>query len=209
MRRFPIVTDADPGARSACGNPCFCRQVRLSDTGPAIGGDSIRLSGEGFQSGATVLFDGVVATVTGVTNTTIQTRTPAHAEGPMDVVVMNPDGRAETLKAAYTFVPTSAFSVSGSPDLVAPSGELAVSWVAPSGRSCIGGGDWIAIYRVGDPDETGAANGHSDLWHDHVCGATSGTWKLKAPAEPGEYEFRFLIADIYSVARSNRLTVRE
>ena len=139
-----------------------------------------------------------------MTSVTIDARTGAHATGTVDVMVSNPDGQTAMLSAAYTF---AVFSVTGGPTLVAPGGELAVSWVAPSGRGCNGGGDWIAIYRVGDPDDTGAENGHSNLWYDHVCGATSGTWKLKAPAVPGAYEFRFLVGD-FSVARSNAITVR-
>jgi hypothetical protein len=122
----------------------------------------------------------------------------------VDVVVTNADGQATTLAGAYTF---GVFSVSGGPNLVAPGGVLTVSWVAPPGRGCSGGGDWIALYKVGDPDNTGATNGHSDIWYDHVCGATSGTWTLKAPPHPGEYEFRFLVGE-FSVARSDRITVR-
>jgi hypothetical protein len=90
--------------------------------------------------------------------------------------------------------------------VVAAGGELTVSFEAPAGRGCNGGGDWIAIYRVGDPDQTGARNGHSDLWYDHVCGATSGTWKLAAPMQPGVYEFRFMVGDA-AVARSNSIAV--
>ena len=63
-----------------------------------------------------------------------------------------------------------------------------MSWVAPKGRGCNGGGDWIAIYRVGDPDVTGAANGHSDLWYEHLCGAVTGTFTLSAPTAPGQYQ---------------------
>ena len=81
-----------------------------------------------------------------------------------------------------------------------------MSWVAPSGRGCIGGGDWVALFRVGDPDITGAANGHSDLWFEHLCGATSGTSTLSAPPQPGQYEFRYMVGDT-AVARSNAVTV--
>jgi len=98
------------------------------------------------------------------------------------------------------------FSVTASPNFVTPGGQLTMSWVAPSGQGCNGGGDWIAIYRVGDPDITGAANGHSDFWYDHVCGATSGTSKMNAPTQPGQYEFRYMIGDI-AVARSGPVTV--
>ena len=110
-----------------------------------------------------------------------------------------------TLAGAYTF---AVFTVTGGPGLVAPGDELTVSWVTPAGRGCRGGGDWIALYRVGDPDDTGAWNGHSDIWFDHVCGVVSGTWRLKAPAQPGAYEFRFMVGD-FSVARSDTITVRE
>ena len=174
-------------------------------SGPTVGGDVISLLGSGFVSGATVTLDGVAAHVTRVTSTVIDARTLAHAAGPVDVVVTNPDGQTGTLKAAYTF---GVFSVTGGPPVVAPGAALTVSWVAPSGRGCSGGGDWIALYRVGDPDQTGAANGHSDIWSDHVCGAPSGTWTLNAPAQPGEYEFRFMVGD-FSVARSSPIAVRE
>ena len=83
---------------------------------------------------------------------------------------------------------------------------MTVSWQTPPGRGCQGGGDWIAIYRVGDPDETGAANGHSDNWYEHVCGAPTGSFTLNAPADPGVYEFRFM-AGAGSVARSETVTV--
>jgi hypothetical protein len=78
--------------------------------------------------------------------------------------------------------------------------------VGPTGRGCIGGGDWIALFRVGDPDKTGAANGHSDLWFVHVCGATSGTSTLSAPTEAGEYDFRFMMGAT-AAARSSPVTV--
>lgn len=171
--------------------------------GPTIGGDYVRVAGSGFQSGVSVSLDGVAAKVTKVTASVIDLRTPPHAIGAVDVVVTNPDGQTKTLAYAY-----AVFSVNGSPNLVATGADLTVSWVAPSGRNCNGGGDWIAIYRVGDPDNTGATNGHSDLWYDHVCGATSGAWNVKAPSEPGDYEFRYLVGD-FSVARSEPIIIRE
>jgi len=173
-------------------------------SGPTMGGDVIRIAGEGFQNGATVTIDGVSVPTLKVTVNRIDARTTAHVVGTVDVVVTNPDGQTKALAESYTF---GVFSVTGSPGLVAPGGQLTVSWEGPSGRGCVGGGDWIAIYRVGDPDETGAANGHSDLWYDHVCGATSGLRSLNAPLQPGEYEFRFLVG-VFSAARSNLITVR-
>ena len=178
----------------------------LSPTsGPTIGGDYIRVSGNGFRSSATITIDGVAVPVTRVTENIIDARTVAHATGAVDVLVTNGDGQSMTLTAGYTF---GVFSVTGGPGLVAPGDELTVSWMTPAGRGCSGGGDWIALYRIGDPDNTGASNGHSDIWFDHVCGVVSGTWKLKAPAQSGTYEFRFMVGD-FSVARSDTITVRE
>ena len=119
---------------------------------------------------------------------------------------------APTPPAGVT-APPEAIALTGiaqtaSPSLVTPGGELTLGWVAPSGRGCSGGGDWIAIYKVGDPDITGAANGHSDLWYDHLCGGTSGTFKLSAPPQLGQYEFRYMVGD-NSVARSNTVTVSD
>ena len=184
-------------------------RLMTPSSGPTVGSDFVRVFGEGFQDGATVTIDEVNVPVTRTNGrsapngTFIEFRTLAHAEGTVDVVVTNPDGQSKTLPQSYTF---AVFSVEASPSAVAPGGALTVSWHAPSGRGCNGGGDWIAIYRIGDPDETGAANGHSDRWYDHVCGATSGSWTIKAPSEPGAYEFRFM-AGAGSVARSNPVRV--
>jgi hypothetical protein len=172
---------------------------------PATGlsGDAVSISGTGFLPGATVTLDGVRAKVRAMASTVITVVTPVHAAGTVDVVVTNPDGQSGTLTGGYTF---EVVSVTASPSLVTPGGQLTVSWVAPSGRSCNGGGDWIAIFKVGDPDITGAANSHSDLWFVHLCGATSGTETLSAPTEPGQYEFRYMV-DAASVARSSPVTV--
>ncbi len=131
--------------------------------------------------------------------------TPGHGAGIVDVVVTNPDGPSARLTGGYTFEVVS-ISLTASPSVVTSGDRLSVSWMGPSGRGCNGGGDWIAIYKVGDPDITGATNGHSDLWFVHVCGATTGTSTLSAPLQPGEYEFRFMVGDT-SVARSSSVTV--
>lgn len=151
------------------------------------------------------MVDGIAADVRGVTGeSTIVVRTPAHAIGPVDLIVKNPDGQTAALQAGYTY---ALFSVAASPNVVAPEGEVSITFSAPHGRDCAGGGDWIAIYPVGAPDATGAANGHSDLWYEHLCGATSGTLTAKAPRQPGQYEVRYM-TDTFSVARSDRVDVR-
>jgi uncharacterized protein (TIGR03437 family) len=174
-------------------------------SGSTFGLGEIRVDGTGFLPGATLTMGGVAARVRGVTGTVINAETPVHAPGAVDVIVANPGGENRTLTGGYAFV-AGVFSLSASPSGVTSGGQLRVSWVAPSGRGCIGGGDWIAIFGIGDPDNTGAANGHSDLWYTHLCGATSGTSTLSAPTQPRQYEFRYMIGDT-SVARSSPVTV--
>jgi hypothetical protein len=178
-------------------------QVVTPSSGPTSGADLVRVYGLNIRDGAIVAFDGVDAPVTRKTATYIEARTSAHAAGPVDVTVMNPDGETRTLTGSYTF---GAFSISATPTDVSQGGKVTVSWQTPPGRGCQGGGDWIAIYRIGDPDETGAANGHSDLWYEHVCGVVSGSWTINLTVEPGVYEFRFM-AGAGSVARSDAVTV--
>jgi hypothetical protein len=179
----------------------------ISPTAGPIG-EQVRVAGTGFLSGATLTLDGVAARVTGVNSagTLIVATTPVHAAGTVDVVVTNPGGQLGTLTGGYTFVRFDVFSVTASPSLVTSGAQLTMSWVAPSGRGCSGGGDWVAIFRVGDPDITGATNGHSNLWFEHLCGATSGTSTLSAPPQPGQYEFRYMVGDT-AVARSGAVTV--
>lgn len=73
-------------------------------SGSSLGGTAVAITGANFQAGATVSFGGVAApsvTVSGPTK--IQTTTPAHSAGTVDVTVMNPDGSMGTLSRAFTF----------------------------------------------------------------------------------------------------------
>jgi hypothetical protein len=73
--------------------------------GPVAGNTLVTLNGTGFQSGATVTFDGIAATnVTFVDSTRLTARTPAHpAFGLVDVTVTNPDTQFSTLAASYRY----------------------------------------------------------------------------------------------------------
>ena len=113
-----------------------------------------------------------------------------------------------TTPVAPAPVPLEGISLVATPTVVLTGEPLTIAWTGPAGRGCIGGGDWIALYRVGDPDETGATNGHSDIWFEHLCGAASGTFRLAVPPflAAGAYEFRYMVS-AGSVARSNPVTV--
>jgi hypothetical protein len=93
----------------------------------------------------------------------------------------------------------AGFTLTASPDTVNPGDPLTIQWTAPPGRPPT---DWIGLYRVGDPN---TAYG----WWAYTNGATSGSFLLNAPDDPGTYEFRYLVNDGYTdVARSNAVTVQ-
>ena len=84
--------------------------VSLSPThGLVIGGTTVTISGAGFCSlpGATsrVLFGGVEATDINVGGSnSISCKTPPHAAGSVDVVVVNPDGKTGALPNGYSYL---------------------------------------------------------------------------------------------------------
>jgi hypothetical protein len=76
------------------------------NTGPTGGGLPITVSGNYFQSGASVTIGGAAASgVTVAAPTVIQAVSPAHATGLGDVVVTNPDTNAGVLPNAFFFTP--------------------------------------------------------------------------------------------------------
>ena len=69
-------------------------------SGPSAGGTSVRISGTGFVSGATVSFGGAAATqVTVTSSTSITATTPAHSAGAVTVTVINPDNSSGSLSS--------------------------------------------------------------------------------------------------------------
>ena len=72
--------------------------------GTNAGGTSVRITGTGFLSGATVSFGGTAATnVSVVSSTSITATTPAHAPGQVNVTVTNPNGQSGTLVSAFNY----------------------------------------------------------------------------------------------------------
>jgi hypothetical protein len=175
--------------------------VAITSISPPIGpaGTTVRLTGTGFLSGAFVSFGNARATTTLLTPTSIAVIVPVHADGSVDVIVTNPGGQSVSLAGGFTFQsagPGVALTVD--PSSVAAGGQLSVSW---TGATTNRGFDWIGLFKVGDANT-------AYLWWDYVSGA-SGTFRLTAPNQPGQYEFRYLIDDGYEdTARSAPVTVR-
>jgi uncharacterized protein (TIGR03382 family) len=77
----------------------------LPPRGSSVGGTPVTIIGEHFHAGATVSFDGIDATqVTVVDGGRLTAVAPAHAEGYVDVAVVNPDGQRGTLFHGFIFV---------------------------------------------------------------------------------------------------------
>ncbi|MBI5067569.1 MAG: IPT/TIG domain-containing protein [Deltaproteobacteria bacterium] len=88
--------------------------------GPTAGGTTVTIAGSGFVTGSTVTFGGVAAPVAGpATATSLSVVAPAHAAGPVDVRVVNPDGQASTSASPYTYLSPApqilALNVRGGP----------------------------------------------------------------------------------------------
>ena len=95
--------------------------LRVTSVSPSSGiagvSTSVQILGAGFQSGATVTFDGAAAVVTALTGAAITATAPIHSAGPVDVVVTNPGGQSERLSRGFTYVlmdPPSVASLSPS-----------------------------------------------------------------------------------------------
>ncbi len=81
----PTLTTVNP----SCGNQA--------------GGTNVNLLGSNFVSGATVTFDGLSAAVTFLNPSSLRAVSPAHAPGPVDLVITNPDGQHVSRAGGYTY----------------------------------------------------------------------------------------------------------
>ena len=104
-----IVTNPDGHFGTALGGFTYLGLAITSvapNIGDTTGGTIVDIRGTDFQSGASVLFEGVPATsVTFVDITHLQARAPAFAAATVDLQVINPDGRTAVLTGGFTFVP--------------------------------------------------------------------------------------------------------
>jgi hypothetical protein len=102
-------------------------------------------------------------------------------------------------------VPVCGLNVSSAdiyayPNIVNPGDEITVTYSGAPGFEL----DWIAMYKVGDPNEAEYDMGY------YLAGEKSGTLIFTAPDEPGDYEFRLFEDDGYTdITRSNVVRVQE
>ncbi len=103
-----VVTNSDAKAGTLSGGFEYIAAPTLTAVapalGPAAGGTTVTLTGTGFRSGLTVQFGGAAATGITVASATSATCTaPAHAAGPVDVVVANADAQSATLAQSFSY----------------------------------------------------------------------------------------------------------
>jgi IPT/TIG domain len=161
-----------------------------------VTGRWVRIVGAGFTPVTTVTLDGIAATkLLPESSVAMFALVPTHAAGPVDIVLTNPNGESVKLIGGFTY---QIVTVSVSPSTVEPGGQLTVSWVAPANQ---GAEDWIGLYKAGGSNE-------DYVWYEYTDGRTSGTLTISAPAQPGVYEFRYLVDDSYNdAARSGPVMV--
>lgn len=115
--RVPMLFALWACAASGCGDDTptqpspppaqFRVQFVTPSSGPAGVATPIRVTGTGFQQGATLTLDNVVTPSTFVSSTQISAIAPPRAAGSIDVVVTNPNGQASRLERGYTYILTA------------------------------------------------------------------------------------------------------
>jgi hypothetical protein len=94
------------------GQSAFTVNGISPSSGTASGGTSVKITGTGFLSGATVTFGGVAGTnVTVANSTTITATTPSHTAATVNVVVANSNRQSGTLTNGFTYTGSTSAAV--------------------------------------------------------------------------------------------------
>lgn len=115
------------------------RVDRISpNSGPPAGGTPIQIIGTGFVNGSTLVFAGISTPSTYVSSTALNATAPAHAPGPVDVVVTNPGGASSRLSGGFTYADqVVALRISGNTSLraVGETSQLTATADYPDGST--------------------------------------------------------------------------
>jgi hypothetical protein len=143
------VVVTNPDAQTATGRSLFTYAAAptvssISPSGGApVGGSAVTIGGTGFVNGATVTIGGSPATsVVFVGATSLTATTPAHAAGPVDVIVTNPDTQSGTGTNLFTYgaAPTvSAISPTSGPTVGGTAVTITGTGFASGATVSIGG----------------------------------------------------------------------
>ena len=112
------------------------------------------------------------------------------------VITASLGGLSQSL--SLTVYPTTPITLTPTPSVVSPGAYITVSWTVPAGRPL---GDWIGLFAVGAPNTA-----YGSYYSTNA--STSGSRIFVAPAQTGQYEFRYLLNNGFTdVARSSAVTV--
>src|SRR6185436_18560150 len=82
-------------------------------SGSSAGGTPITITGDGFESGSTVILGVTAMSVTYVDRQKLIATTPAGVVGLVDVLVTNPNGQSATLREGYTYASPETYDLNG------------------------------------------------------------------------------------------------
>jgi hypothetical protein len=171
----------------------------VPNSGPTAGGTTVVITGTNL-TGGTVTFGGLPATCTVDSATQITCTSPAHAAGPVDVVVTTPGGAA-TSAGGFTYIPQTITSIT--PNFGPTGGGTAVTIVGYgfTGATSIrfGGTDGTCTV-VSDTQITCVTPAHQAGPVDVVITAPLGT-----VTAPGGYTF---VAPTFTLTASGAATVK-
>jgi len=102
--------------------------------GSTAGGAFLAIYGTSFQNGATVTIDGQKVPAEIGDFEALYIDAPAHAAGPVDIVVTNPDGQTQHLSGGFTYASPDTFNFNGEwPGYVRPAWLLGPTIVIVNG----------------------------------------------------------------------------
>jgi hypothetical protein len=91
----------------------------------------------------------------------------------------------------------SSYVLTANVSTVSAGASITINWAAPAGSSS---SDWIQLMNAG---------GNTQYWYLYTGGAASGSATVPAPAQAGQYVFRYLLNNTYTeAARSAVITVQ-
>ena len=143
----PVVTSIDP------------------NSGTQLGGTSVTISGNSFQSGSTVTFGDSTATdIVVVSSAIVTAKTSSCPAGTVDVIVTNPNALADTLSNGFIFIP-----------------PLVVTSINPNSGTQLGG---TSVTISGSDFQSGSTVTFGDSTATDIVVISSGTITAVTPAHP-------------------------
>lgn len=113
VRTGPGSASFPPARAAAAASSTPAIGALSPDAGSTGGSTPLKITGAGFQPGATVMVDGIAISAFVLDSHTIYACTPPHDSGPVDVVIVNPDSSSAVLGCGYNYVSPRAFDFNG------------------------------------------------------------------------------------------------